>query len=236
MPAPGQILRETHRLRRHLRDVQDQIDRLPRLLQTYQARVTHQEEALREAQEAVKRLKVTTHEKEVEFKTKNQDIVKHQRQLNQADSKKEYDALQAEIAREKAACQRLEDEALAAMEETEQRLAQIPELEKAVKQARQEQADVEKGMESRRAALAEQFEQANRQLRDIEATLPDDVRAQYERLITYRGEDALSAVQGRTCTACYTEITAQTANQLLMGQFVVCKNCGRILYLPESGP
>ena len=41
----------------------------------------------------------------------------------------------------------------------------------------------------------------------------------------------MSGVQGRTCTACYTEITAQNYNDLLQGNFVICQSCGRMLYL-----
>jgi predicted nucleic acid-binding Zn-ribbon protein len=47
------------------------------------------------------------------------------------------------------------------------------------------------------------------------------------------GADALAAVQNRTCSSCYTEITAQQYNELLQQQVVLCKACGRILYLPE---
>jgi predicted nucleic acid-binding Zn-ribbon protein len=226
MAGPGPTLREVHRLRRHIKDLQDQMERLPRQLQTSQAKVTFQEEALRQVQEAIKRLKVTTLQKESEFKTKIQDSSKHQKQLNTAESKKEYEALQAEILQEKK-------ESHAAMEETEQRTAQLPDSEKALKQAKAEAAETEKSMTSRRASITEQLDQASRQLKETEATLPEDIRAQYERQITARGEDALAAVDGRTCRACYTEITAQTTNQLLMGQFVLCKSCGRILYLPE---
>jgi predicted nucleic acid-binding Zn-ribbon protein len=233
MAGPGQTLRELHRLRCHIRELEEQIARLPRLLSSHQARVANHEEGVRQAQDGIKRLKVTTHEKEVTLKTRNQDIAKHQKQLNQAESKKEYDALQAEIAQERRACSQLEDEILTAMEETEQKTAQLPELEKAVRQAKEEYAELVKGMESRRASLAEQLGHANGQLHEVEATLPEDSRAHYDRLIAYRGEDALAAVAGGTCRACYTEITAQTANQLLMGQFVICKNCGRMLYLPE---
>jgi predicted nucleic acid-binding Zn-ribbon protein len=233
MAGPGPTLRTVHRLRQQIKGLQEQVERLPRQVQTGQARVAYQEEALRQAQEAIKKLKVTALQKESEFKTRNQDIVKHQRQLNQAASKKEYDALQAEIAAEKKACEELENAILAAMEETEQKTAELPALEQAVKQAKADAAAVEKGMEARRAELVQQLAQANQQLNDAEATLPDDVRAQYDRLVAARGEDALAAVQDRTCLACYTEITAQTRNQLLMGQYVLCKSCGRILYLPE---
>src|SRR5205807_1925742 len=97
MPGPAAILREIHRLRRHAEDLQKRIEQGPRLLRAQQANVSKQEEALRLAQDEIKKLKVTMHDKEVSLKTKNQNIVKHEKQLNQATSKKEYDALKSEI-------------------------------------------------------------------------------------------------------------------------------------------
>src|SRR5919202_130820 len=97
MAGPAAILRELHRLRRHARDLQAEIDRGPRALKAQQDKVARQEEALREAQEVIKRLKVETHDKELTLRGKQQQIAKHERQLNEATSKKEYDALQAEI-------------------------------------------------------------------------------------------------------------------------------------------
>jgi predicted nucleic acid-binding Zn-ribbon protein len=43
----------------------------------------------------------------------------------------------------------------------------------------------------------------------------------------------MTAVEGQSCAACYTEITAQQYNELKQELFVLCKSCGRILYLPE---
>ncbi len=48
------------------------------------------------------------------------------------------------------------------------------------------------------------------------------------------GPDGMAAVKNRSCAACSTEITAQSYNELLQEQFVACKSCGRILYLPEA--
>jgi predicted nucleic acid-binding Zn-ribbon protein len=59
------------------------------------------------------------------------------------------------------------------------------------------------------------------------------VREEYQRLVRARGEDALAPVQGRTCAACYTEITSQQFQDLMPGQLALCKSCARILYLPE---
>lgn len=233
MAGPAAVLRDLHRLRRHARDLQEQIDRGPRALDLQKAKVARQQEILQEAHDTIKRLKVRTHEQEVSLKSKVQQIAKHERQRDEATSKKEYDALQAEIDVEKKACQKLEDEILDAMGQTEDLLARIPQLEKEVEQAKQDSFRAIEEIQARRHRAVEGLAEVHKQLHELEASLPADVRIQYDRLVTARGDDALATVQGRTCAACYTEITAQMYNDLMVGLFVPCKNCGRILYLPE---
>ena len=119
------------------------------------------------------------------------------------------------------------------MAEIEERTAQVPELEKAVQQAKVEYGEFEKSSQGRSAGLTEQLNQALQGLKEVESTLPVDIRPQYDRLVGARGEDAMAAVEHRTCMACYTEITAQSYNDLMLSQFVFCKSCGRALYLPD---
>jgi len=66
--------------------------------------------------------------------------------------------------------------------------------------------------------------------------VPPGVRAQYDRIVKAMGVDGFAAVRDRTCQACRTEITAQHRNELLAGAFLLCKSCGRVLYLPEEAP
>jgi predicted nucleic acid-binding Zn-ribbon protein len=233
MPGPAIILREIHRLRRYAKDLQGRVEQGPRQLRAQQANVGKQEEALRLGQDEIKKLKVSMHEKEVSLKTKNQQIGKHEKQLNQAASKKEYDALKLEIANDRKDVARLEDEILDAMGAVEEKAARLPELEGAVKQAKADLANYESESGARLAALAEERDKTLRQLAEVEATVPPDARETYERMTRGQGEDALAPVVNRTCAACYTEITAQGYNELLAEQFVQCKSCGRILYLPE---
>jgi uncharacterized protein len=232
MTSPAATLRELHRLRRHAKDLQTEIERAPRLLKAHQAKVTRQEETLRVGQDALKRLKVVMHDKEGELKTAQQLVTKYEDQRNKATSKKEYDAAQAEINSTRKKCQQIEDQILDAMGDVETKTAELPELEKGIKLAKQELAEFEKTNQTRLVSLTEQLKEAQRQLTEVEAALPDDVRTHYNRLVGARGEDALAAVQDRTCVACYTSITAQQHNELIQAQFVVCKSCGRILYLP----
>jgi predicted nucleic acid-binding Zn-ribbon protein len=233
MPGLTDLFREIHRLRRFGRDLHEQLERVPRQLKTQQARIARQEDLLRQGQEALKHLKVTTHEKEVSLRSTHQQIAKHEKQLNEATSKKEYDALKAEVNADREKCQRLEDEILQAMSDTEEQTAALPTLEQNVRQAKEEYARLEKGVDERVASLQAQLTEAQSQLAAAEGQLSADVRMQYDRVVNAMGADALAAVTNRNCSACHTGITAQNYNDLLIGNLVLCKSCGRILYLPE---
>jgi predicted nucleic acid-binding Zn-ribbon protein len=233
MASPAAIFREIHRLRKHAKDLQTEIERVPKMLKAQQNRVTQREAGGKDAQDGLKRLKVQCHEKEVLLKQAQQQVAKHQKQLQEAGAKKEYDALKSEIQQEQEHCRRLEDEILATMMEIEECTGALPGAEKAAKQAKLDYDEFEKNSEARKVVLLEQLNQALQSLKEVEAGLPEELALQYRRAVAARNEDALSAVQGRTCVACYTEITAQSYNDLLSGRVVVCKACGRILYLPE---
>jgi predicted nucleic acid-binding Zn-ribbon protein len=233
MSGPAATLREIHRLLRFAQDLQQQIDRGPKQLKVQQIKIARQEELQREAQETLKKLKLAVHDKEVTLKGTHTLIAKHQKQLNEATSKKEYDALRVEIASEQGKCGKLEDEILAAMADAEEHAAKLPELEKNVQKARDEYKKLEAGAAERAAALAQQLEETKARLKEIEPTIPTNVQPQYQRLVSAKGPDGFAAVVDRNCSACNTVITAQQYTELLMQSFVVCKSCGRMLYLPE---
>jgi predicted nucleic acid-binding Zn-ribbon protein len=106
-------------------------------------------------------------------------------------------------------------------------------MEKAVQKAKADLAKFEADQGERLGRFGAEREAALAQLAQVEENLPEDILMVYNREVNSRGEDALAAVQNRTCSACYTEITSQMFNDLSRGSFVACKACGRILYLPE---
>src|SRR5262249_7604604 len=154
------IFREIHRLHRTARDLREQLDRLPYQLKGQKAKVARQEQALHDGQEALKKLKVRTHELEVTLKGKHQQVRKYEEQQRGATSPKEYDAFKSEIAHARQECEKLEDEILSAMGEAEERAAALPELEKALAQARQEAARFEEAAKERQANLGRALAEA----------------------------------------------------------------------------
>ena len=90
------------------------------------------DKVVRDAHDNLKHLKVSQHEKETTLKATHQQIAKYEKQLDTAASKKEFDALQTEIAHAKGKCAALEDEILSTMGEIDDRTAEIPVVEKAL--------------------------------------------------------------------------------------------------------
>ncbi len=230
MAGPAPLFREIHRLRRYGHDLQEQLDRIPRQLKAHQQRVARQEEALRQAQDAIRKLKVTTSDREKELKAWHAKIARYGQQLGEATGKKEYDALQLEIAHARTECDRLEDEGLQALGEIDEKTAELPGLEKALAQAREDLARLEAQIAPRKADLEAQLAGALTELKAVEEQIPDDLRPQYNRTIASLGPDGMAAVVDRSCTACNTAITAQAQFQLDQELFLVCRSCGRILY------
>jgi predicted nucleic acid-binding Zn-ribbon protein len=231
MATPAQILKDIHRLKRHIKDLEAKLEQGPKAHKAHQLKVSGAEEVLHDAQEAVKHLKVKIHEKEVSIKASQQGIEKLEK--TPVSNKKEYDALRIEVATANKSIRKLEDEILEAMAELEDKTKLIPETEKALQKAKADAAQFDKDHQERLTRWAEDRRTAFEQLGEVEATLPEDLRIIYDRMVGAKWADPISAVHGRICATCYTEVTPQMSNELQRGLFVICRVCGRMLYSEE---
>jgi predicted nucleic acid-binding Zn-ribbon protein len=228
------ILKELHRLRKHLRDLQNEIDLGPRVMKAQQAKLAAEEAAHKEAYEILKRLKIKQKEDEVSLKATEQQLAKFEAQIHSAGSAKEFEAKQHEIAYARKQKGELEDAVLATMNEIEERTANLPAVEQRWADARKEfeQYQVDAGERLERMRADQAASQA--ELATTEAKLPPEVKGRYDRLVKSYGPDSLAAVNGRSCQHCRRSITEQQRNDLLRGEFICCSQCGRGLYLAEG--
>ena len=230
------VLREIHRLRRHLRDLQNEIDGLPRLKKAHQAKVARQEKVLKDAQDAIKQLKAATNDTEVNLKTTHQRLQKHERQMNDLKSPKEVEAMQTEIANEKVLIVQHEESILAGMTEIDERVGKLPPIEDQLKKAKAEFAAFEAEFKEREARLLGELKLAQQELKKVDVQLPAEVRNHYERLVKAHGPDALAMIKERerSCGNCQNSVTVQNINELKQGRLLSCHTCGRVLYLVET--
>jgi predicted nucleic acid-binding Zn-ribbon protein len=232
MPGIGDTFREIHRLRRHARDLQQEIDRGPIQLKARRTVAAKVEAAYKDAQDELKKVKVRTHDKEVSLKATHTQIAKYEKQMETAGDKKQYDAFKQEIATAKQKAQQIEDEILEGMSEAETRTAKLPEQEKAAAKAKDDVAAFERDQGERLTRLAGQLKETLAQLKAVEANIPEQYLPLYQRMVNAFGADSLAAVQEHSCTHCHTHITVQQMHEVDTGEYVTCRSCGRGLYLP----
>ena len=224
------VLREIHRLRKHLSDLRNEIERGPRVLKAQLAKMTKHEEENRAAHDHVKKLQLQIRDQEGTFKTVNQKLEKVSAQLEKAGSSKEFEAGQNGVNHGKKESARLEEAILNDMTELEEKTAQFPAVDRQLSAAKEAFAQFQEEAKVRHARLVTEVELAESELKKAEADLPPAVKPLYERLVTSYKEGALAGATNRTCQNCHTTITESQHNGLRSGDFVCCSSCGRALY------
>ena len=149
MPGPGPILREIHRLRRHIKDLESKIEGGPRQLKAQQSKIAKDDDNLKKAHDALTQSKLKIHDKEVSIKAIQAEIQKHEQQLGQISTKREYDALRAEISMSRTRIAKLEDDILELMLVSDDKAKAIPEAEKAVAKAKADVAQFDQDLQVR---------------------------------------------------------------------------------------
>lgn len=226
-----QILKEAHRLRKHLRELQQEIERGPRVMKAQLARLAAEQQAHKEHAEAITKTKLKIREDEVSLKQNNTQLAKFEKQLDDAGSPKEYEAKQSEIRQAKERIEGLEILILTQMESLDNQIAAIPAVDKQWADA---QADFEQykiDAKERLERMHADQKECTATLAKAEATLPSDVKGQYDRIIKQYGPDGLAGVAGRDCQQCRMAITEQQKQDLQRGLFICCAQCGRGLYI-----
>lgn len=233
MPSVTDLFREIHRHRRHIRDLQNEIDLGPRVRKDRQDELAREDAVHKECYDAVKRLKLKLKEDEGTLKQVEQHLDKLSLRAMQVTTMKEMDATkhETEIAQAKKA--ELEDAILAGMTEIEERTARHPQDEQRWAAAKADFAQFEVDANERYERMVEDLKLTNARLAEADAQIPADVKANYDRLVKTYGPDGLAAVKGKVCQQCRAGLTDQQVINLQAGRFFACPRCGRALY-PES--
>lgn len=226
-------LRECHRLRVHIRDLQNEIDRGPRVLQEAQDELEAARDEHHAHYDSITKLKLKQRDDEGTLKQTETRLTKLEEQLTDISVQKEYEAKQGEIAHAKTRKGELEDAILATIMELEEKHAAIPAVEKKWAEAQAEFAQFQKDAAERLERMLADQEACREELAKIEATLPPDVKSLYETLVKAKGPDALAGAKNRVCQACRGGMTETQFLELRHNISRTCTTCGRLQYPVE---
>lgn len=223
-------LRECHRLRVHIRELQAEIDRGPRVLQEAQEELEAAKQAHQAHHDAIKHLKLKQRDDEGTLKQTETRLAKLEDQLAGISAQKEYAAKQSEIEQAKTKRGELEDAILATIMELETQTGAIPAVEQKWAEAQAEFKQFQTQAAERLERMLADQEASRAELVKIEATIPPDVKETYDMLVKAKGPDALAAAKNRVCQACRTTITETQFLELRMDKPRTCTTCGRLQY------
>lgn len=232
MPLLTDIFRECHRLRKHLRELQTEIERGPRVLTWRQETLESERQEHQNHLDAIKKLKLKQRDDEGSLKQSDTRLAKLEDQLTSISNMKEMDAKKSEIAQARAKKGELEDAILATIIEIEEKTAAIPAVEKKWADAQRDHADYLKDAAERMERLKADQEASRAALAKAQEQIPEEIRPRYDMLVKAHGPEALAAVRERNCQGCRTKMTEQRHVELRTGAFLQCATCGKMLY-PE---
>lgn len=204
------------------------------MMQAHQANLQRVEAQLGLAREEFKKLKNATDDKQMQLSTAEAAVEKRRTQLREAKNNHEYQALKEQIAASEMANSVAADEILEAMDKLDQFQKKVAEADAAVKKSQEQAEKTRQEVEKQRPVIEGDIRRLEAELSKQEATLPEEFREIYVRVVRTKGVEALASVHGEFCGGCNQQVPLNMINSLMLGgKPILCKSCGRLLYLPE---
>jgi len=230
----AETLRTLHRIHRQLADLGDQLAAGPRQVAARAKQLEAAEAKKTSAQDDVKKARMTADQKQLQLKSaeaKNRDL---EGKLNACKTNREYQTLTEQIAADKMAMKVLEDEILEALERVDAVKPLVPAAEAEVAAVKKTLAEAQAKVATETGRLNGEVTRVRAELEAVEKELAADVREKYERVVKHKGADGMAPTEGQSCGGCFQQITGNMMSELMMGRVVMCRSCGRLLYIPES--
>jgi predicted nucleic acid-binding Zn-ribbon protein len=229
----SEIMRILHRIHTQLSDLRGRIAAGPRQIAAYTAQVAAADATRTGVQDDVKKAKMAADQKQLQLKTAEAKIHDLDGKLNACKTNREYQTLTEQIAADRMATKVLEDEILEALERIDTIKKTLPAAESAVEAARKVLAETKVRVASEATHLDSEVQRLRGELETTERELPADMRDLYDRAVKQKGADGMAPLDGESCGGCFRQITGNMHSELLVGKVVMCRSCGRLLYLPE---
>ena len=227
-------LKELHKVHLELDDCRKQLETGPRRVAAHERLVAKKQAEIDTQKAKITDLQKAADQKNLQFRTNEQQIADLKAKLNQAASNKEFDIIKGQIAADNESNATLEDEYLELLEEVDAGRTHLAELQNELSEAEASVKKVKDEFAALQPKLNSQAEELEGELREAEKCIPTKMMEQYRRLVGAHGAASIATVEGSACSECFVELSPQNLVEIRSAHIVVCKSCGRLLYAADE--
>ena len=216
--------------------LEGELGQVPRARQALEARVTAERSRLDEAKAALDAATKARKAHEAAVQDLETKRSKYKGQLMDVKTNKEYTAMLHEIEGVEREIRSREDQILEEMEKMEGLAQDVKREEGAFRLIEAEGKKEKAEIDAREAKLKAEAAQAAAEREAALASVPETVRARYERIAKLRGTGVAEAKDGR-CETCHVKLRVQVWVEVRKNESVIeCDSCSRILYYDPPPP
>ena len=230
MTVTASLVQTLHRINRQKTDLKNQIERGPKVVATARTKLDAAEAGVQETRDTITRMKVDADDKQLQMKEREDKIRHWEGQLNTVKENREFQALKDQIAADTQANNVLSDEILEILEGLDEMEVKLQSAVENAQLVEEEFNKIEAQILEKRKSLESELERVEGELEEAEKQLTGDFKKEYFRLVAAKGEEAMAELEGNCCGGCYQNVTPQLLSILGMGQPVLCKACGCLIY------
>jgi len=234
MPTLVGTIRNLGNIDMRIERVQRQMRSKPKELSRDQGKVNEVEASVTALITGVKKLVLDTRSRESDEKSKQDELLKTNVQLNQAKSNDQYDVLKRKIAGIETEISELETAILEGFEQKEVAEAKVEEQKKTLGRAKEVLAANQRRVEGELKVLEEQLAVLFGEREEEAKALAPGQRKEYERCREKHGANGIVAVSDGICQGCFVRLRMNDVMVLkIENQLVRCQHCARMLYLEQ---
>jgi hypothetical protein len=226
---------ELQEIDKQIMQLESRLEEIPNDIRAIEEDYRFFEESFINAEKSLKNIQVQKKDKDNDIQSIEEEIKKHQMELNNLKSNDAYSAVlkAIEICNEKKRA--AEDEILAMMEKEEQLIAVRKDSEKKLKEKKDSSVRAIAELNSEIQRLKTLLEETNGLRAEATNNIEQGILYKYENLKRRKHGIAIVPLEEDSCGGCHVMFTAQQVSNVIRGnELVICNTCMRIVYFDEK--
>lgn len=229
------LLIELQKLDSQIYKLRRELANQPVLISNLEEEFKQKEVMLKKAEEDLKTLTMKRKEQEIELETKEGGIKKLQVQLYQIKTNKEYQAMEKEIASQKADVSIIEEGIIKILDQIDGCMKEIVKQKEQLSVQRQEFTEEKAKIDLKTKEIETALQGFDSDRAGLVQKIDKDFLAKYDRILNSKNGVAMVPVQKDACGGCNINLPPQVINEIRMKQeLIFCGSCARILYIEED--